>query len=45
MSLASFHEINFEGVQDHNEGGKSDVKHNNINVTYGYAKQGFQSSE
>jgi hypothetical protein len=44
MSLASFHEINFEGVQDHTEGGKSDVRHNNINVTYyGYAKQGFQS--
>jgi hypothetical protein len=44
MSLASFHEINFEGVQDHTEGGKSDVRCNNINVTYGYAaKQGFQS--
>jgi hypothetical protein len=23
MSLMSFHEINFEGVQDHTEGGKS----------------------
>jgi hypothetical protein len=43
MSLLSFHEINFEGVQDHTEGGKSDVRCNNINVTYGYAKQGFQS--
>jgi hypothetical protein len=43
MSLASFHEINFEGVQDCTEGGKSDVRRNNINVTYGYAKQGFQS--
>jgi hypothetical protein len=43
MSLASFHEINFEGVQDRTEGGKSDVRCNNINVTYGYAKQGFQS--
>jgi hypothetical protein len=44
MSLASFHEINFEGVQDHTEGGKNDVRCNNINVTYGYAaKQGFQS--
>jgi hypothetical protein len=43
MSLATFHEINFEGVQDHTEGGKSDVRRNNINVTYGYAKQGFQS--
>jgi hypothetical protein len=38
-----FHEINFEGVQDCTEGGKSDVRCNNINVTYGYAKQGFQS--
>jgi hypothetical protein len=43
MPLALFHEINFEGVQDHTEGGKSDVRCNNINVTYGYAKQGFQS--
>jgi hypothetical protein len=43
MSLALFHEINFEGVQDHSEGGKSDVRCNNINVTYGYAMQGFQS--
>jgi hypothetical protein len=43
MSLALFHEINFEGVQDCTEGGKSDVRCNNINVTYGYAKQGFQS--
>jgi hypothetical protein len=39
----TFHEINFEGVQDHTEGGKSDVRCNNINVTCGYAKQGFQS--
>jgi hypothetical protein len=38
-----FHEINFEGVRDHTQGGKSDVRCNNINVTYGYAKQGFQS--
>jgi hypothetical protein len=43
MSLMSFHEIKFEGVRDHTEGGKSDVRCNNINVTYGYAKQGFQS--
>jgi hypothetical protein len=43
MSLTSFHEINFEGVQDCTEGGKSDVRCNNINVTYGYAKQGFES--
>jgi hypothetical protein len=43
LSLASFHEINAEGVRDHTEGGKSDVRCNNINVTYGYAKQGFQS--
>jgi hypothetical protein len=39
----SFHEINFEGVQDNTKGSKSDVRCNNINVTYGYAKQGFQS--
>jgi hypothetical protein len=39
MSPASFHEINFEGVQDCTEGGKSDVRYNKINVTYGYAKQ------
>jgi hypothetical protein len=43
MSLSSFHEINFEGGQNHTEGGKSDVRCNNINVTYGYAKQGFES--
>jgi hypothetical protein len=42
MSLMSFHEINFEGVQDHTEGGKSDVRCHNINV-HGYAKQGFES--
>jgi hypothetical protein len=35
--------MNFEGVHEHTEGGKSDVKHNNINVTHGYAKQGFES--
>jgi hypothetical protein len=43
MSLPSFHEINFEGVQDHTDGGKSDARCNNINVTCGYAKQGFES--
>ena len=43
MSLASFHEINFEGVQDCTEGGKSDVRCNNINITYGYVKRGFES--
>jgi hypothetical protein len=43
MSLMSVHEINFEGVQDCMEGGKSDVRCNNINVTYGYAKLGFES--
>jgi hypothetical protein len=32
MSLASFHEINFEGVQDCTEGGKSDVMSKNIVV-------------
>jgi hypothetical protein len=39
----SFHEINFEGVRDHTEGCNSDVRCNNINVTYVYAKLGFQS--
>jgi hypothetical protein len=43
LSLSSIHEINFEGVQDCTEGGKSDVRCNNINITYGYAKQGFES--
>jgi hypothetical protein len=38
MSLALFHEINCEGVQDHTEGGKSDVRCNNINVTYGLTR-------
>jgi hypothetical protein len=43
MSLPSFHDINFEGVHEHTESGKSDVRCNNINGTYGYAKQGFES--
>jgi hypothetical protein len=43
MSLMSLNEINFEGVQDCTEGGKSGVRCNNINVTYGYAKQGLES--
>jgi hypothetical protein len=43
MSLASFHEMNFEGVQDHTEGCKSVVRCNNIYVTYEYANQGFES--
>jgi hypothetical protein len=43
MSLASIHEINFEGVQNCTEGGESDVRCNNINITYGYVKQGFES--
>jgi DUF971 family protein len=43
MSLSLFHEINFEGVQDCTEGGKSDVRCNDINVTYRYAKQGYES--
>jgi hypothetical protein len=43
MSLPSCHEINYEGVQSHTNGGNSDAKCNNINVTYGYAKQGFES--
>jgi hypothetical protein len=43
MSPMLFHEKNFEGVQVHTEEGRSDVRCNNINVPYGYAKQGFQS--
>jgi hypothetical protein len=42
MSLSSFHEIDFEGVRDHMDGGKTDGRRNNINLTYGYSKQGFQ---
>jgi hypothetical protein len=42
MSLSSFHKINFEGVCDHTDGGKTDGRCNNINLTYGYSKQGFQ---
>jgi hypothetical protein len=42
MSLSSFHEIDFEGVHDHTDGGKTDGRCNNINLTYGYSKQGFQ---
>jgi hypothetical protein len=42
MSLLSFHEIEIEGARDHMDGGKADGRHNNINLTYGYSKQGFQ---
>jgi hypothetical protein len=42
MSLSSFHEIDFEGAHDHTDGGKTDGRCNNINLTYGYSKQGFQ---
>jgi hypothetical protein len=42
MSLSSFHEIDFEGVRDRTDGGKTDGRRNNINLTYGYSKQGFQ---
>jgi hypothetical protein len=42
VSLSSFHEIDFEGVRDHTDGGKTDGRRNNINLTYGYSKQGFQ---
>jgi hypothetical protein len=42
MSLLSFHEIDFEGACDHMDGGKTDGRRNNINLTYGYSKQGFQ---
>jgi hypothetical protein len=42
MCLSSFHEIDFEGARDRTDGGKTDGRRNNINVTYGYSKQGFQ---
>ena len=42
MSLPAFHEINFQGVSDRTEGVRADKKRRNINVTYGYAKQGFE---
>jgi hypothetical protein len=42
MSLSSFHKIDFEGAHDHMDGGKTDGRCNNINLTYGYSKQGFQ---
>jgi hypothetical protein len=38
MSLSSFHKIDFEGVWDHTDGGKTDGRHNNINLTYGGCK-------
>ena len=43
MSLPSFHQIDFEGVRDRTDSVKADARRNNINVTYGYAKQGFES--
>jgi hypothetical protein len=39
MSLSSFHKIDFEGARDHMDGGKTDRRRNNINLTYGYSKQ------
>jgi hypothetical protein len=42
MSFWSFHEIDFEKACDHMDGGKTDGRRNNINLTYGYSKQGFQ---
>jgi hypothetical protein len=42
MSLLSFHKIDFEGARDCMDGGKTDGRHNNINLTFGYSKQGFQ---
>jgi hypothetical protein len=42
MCFSSFHEIDFEGARDHMDGGKTDGRRNNINLTYGYSKQGFQ---
>jgi hypothetical protein len=37
------HKTIFEGVQDSTNGGKSDMRCNNIHVTNGYAKQWFES--
>jgi hypothetical protein len=34
MSISSFHEIDFEEVHDHMDGGKTDGRHNNSNLTY-----------
>jgi hypothetical protein len=34
MSISSFHEIDFEGVRDRTDGGKTDGRRNNINLTY-----------
>jgi hypothetical protein len=34
MSISSFHEIDFEGERDHTDGGKTDRRCNNINLTY-----------
>jgi hypothetical protein len=42
MCLLFFHEIDFEGVRDCSDGGKTDGTLNNINLTYGYSKQGFK---
>ena len=42
LSLTSFHEIDFEGVRDRTDGGKTDGRRNNIQLSYGYSKQGFQ---
>jgi hypothetical protein len=42
MSLLSFHKTDFEGARDCMDGGKTDGRCNNINLTYGYSKQGFQ---
>ena len=42
MSLSSFHDIDFEGANDRTDGGKTDGRRNNIQLTYGYSKQGFQ---
>jgi hypothetical protein len=41
MSLSSFHEIDFEGANDHMDGGKTDRRRNNINLTYGTASKDF----
>jgi hypothetical protein len=34
MSISSFYEIDFEGARDHMDGGKTDGRCNNINLTY-----------
>jgi hypothetical protein len=34
ISILSFHEIDFDGAHDHMDGGKTDGRRNNINLSY-----------